>query len=73
MTSSAPKIAPKIAMVLAAGGWPPWPVVLKSLAAMVGARSAAACEFLREQGFQEVLNLKGGILDWMRDGFEVLD
>jgi adenylyltransferase/sulfurtransferase len=39
----------------------------------VGARSAAACEFLREQGFREVLNLKGGILDWMRDGFEVLD
>jgi len=30
-----------LAMVLAAGGWPPWPVVGKILAAMVGARSAA--------------------------------
>jgi 4-hydroxybenzoate polyprenyltransferase len=30
-----------LAMVLAQGGWPPWPVVGKILAAMVGARSAA--------------------------------
>jgi 4-hydroxybenzoate polyprenyltransferase len=30
-----------LAMVLAAGGWPPWPVVGKIFAAMVGARSAA--------------------------------
>lgn len=30
-----------LAMVLAAGGWPSWPVVGKVLAAMVGARSAA--------------------------------
>lgn len=30
-----------LAMVLAAGGWLPWPVVGKILAAMVGARSAA--------------------------------
>jgi adenylyltransferase/sulfurtransferase len=31
----------------------------------VGARSARAAEFLRSVGFTRVLNLKGGILDWI--------
>src|SRR5437867_13186344 len=30
-----------------------------------GARSARAAEFLRQAGFKRVLNLKGGILDWI--------
>lgn len=29
-----------------------------------GAQSASACEHLRKQGFDEVYNLKGGILAW---------
>jgi adenylyltransferase/sulfurtransferase len=30
----------------------------------VGARSARAAQFLRQQGYKRVRNLKGGILDW---------
>ena len=30
-----------------------------------GGRSAKAAEFLRGAGFKQVLNLKGGILDWI--------
>jgi adenylyltransferase/sulfurtransferase len=30
-----------------------------------GARSAKAADFLRTVGFKKVLNLKGGILDWI--------
>jgi adenylyltransferase/sulfurtransferase len=30
-----------------------------------GARSARAADFLRSVGFKRVLNLKGGILDWV--------
>jgi len=30
-----------------------------------GKRSAAACEILKENGFENVINLKGGILAWM--------
>jgi adenylyltransferase/sulfurtransferase len=30
-----------------------------------GARSGRAAEFLRQKGFKKVLNLKGGILDWI--------
>ncbi len=30
-----------------------------------GARSARVCEFLIHQGFSNVKNLKGGILDWI--------
>ena len=29
-----------------------------------GARSAAACAHMRDMGFEELYNLKGGILDW---------
>jgi adenylyltransferase/sulfurtransferase len=31
----------------------------------IGARSAKAADFLRSVGFARVLNLKGGILDWI--------
>ena len=31
----------------------------------MGGRSAKAADFLRTQGFKRVLNLKGGILDWI--------
>jgi adenylyltransferase/sulfurtransferase len=31
----------------------------------VGGRSAKAADFLRSAGFKRVLNLKGGILDWI--------
>jgi adenylyltransferase/sulfurtransferase len=30
----------------------------------MGARSARAAAFLRQQGYRSVKNLKGGILDW---------
>ena len=30
-----------------------------------GVRSAKAADFLRTAGFKRVLNLKGGILDWI--------
>ena len=30
-----------------------------------GSRSARAVEYLRSRGFANVLNLKGGILDWV--------
>ena len=31
----------------------------------MGSRSAKAADFLRSVGFKKVLNLKGGILDWI--------
>ena len=31
-----------------------------------GVRSTRVCEFLVQSGFQNVRNLKGGILDWVR-------
>ena len=31
----------------------------------MGGRSAKAADFLRQNGFKGVLNLKGGILDWI--------
>ncbi|MBI4485067.1 MAG: rhodanese-like domain-containing protein, partial [Acidobacteria bacterium] len=31
----------------------------------MGGRSAKAADFLRAAGFRNVLNLKGGILDWI--------
>ena len=31
----------------------------------VGARSARAADFLRSVGFARVLNLRGGIVDWI--------
>ncbi len=36
-----------------------------------GARSYHACAFLGQQGIDNVINLRGGILDWARKGFEI--
>ena len=36
-----------------------------------GARSFHACTYLLRQGFHNVINLRGGILDWVRNGFSV--
>ena len=36
-----------------------------------GARSYHACAFLAQQGVDNVINLRGGILDWARNGFEI--
>lgn len=32
-----------------------------------GARSGSAVQYLRAQGFQDVLNLKGGVLAWRNE------
>lgn len=37
-----------------------------------GARSFHACAFLMQQGFRNVVNLRGGIIDWARHGFDIL-
>ncbi len=37
-----------------------------------GARSYHACRFLMQQGFDNVINLKGGIIDWARNGFKIV-
>lgn len=36
-----------------------------------GARSGQVCAFLRQQGVQQVLNLRGGIVDWFRHGLPI--
>jgi rhodanese-related sulfurtransferase len=36
-----------------------------------GARSYHACNFLLQQGLGNVLNLRGGIIAWARQGFEI--
>ena len=36
-----------------------------------GARSYHACSYLMQQGFNNVLNLRGGIIGWARGGFEI--
>ncbi|GMR09101.1 MAG: hypothetical protein BMS9Abin26_2115 [Gammaproteobacteria bacterium] len=33
-----------------------------------GARSAQACAFLDNQGYEHVYNLRGGMMDWHRSG-----
>ena len=33
-----------------------------------GARSAQVCAFLQQQGIDQVINLRGGIVDWHRQG-----
>ena len=35
-----------------------------------GARSAQACMFLQQQGFENVYNLRGGMMGWMQCGLE---
>jgi len=37
-----------------------------------GARSAQACAYLMNNGFERVYNLRGGIMDWVRDGNSVV-
>ncbi len=37
-----------------------------------GARSAQACYYLMQQGFERVYNLRGGIIDWVRSGNAVI-
>lgn len=36
-----------------------------------GARSYHACSYLVQQGFNNVVNLRGGIIGWVRGGFEI--
>jgi len=36
-----------------------------------GARSYHACTYLAQQGFDNVTNLRGGIIAWARHGFEI--
>ncbi|MBL3527738.1 MAG: sulfurtransferase [gamma proteobacterium endosymbiont of Lamellibrachia anaximandri] len=36
-----------------------------------GARSYHACAYLLQQGFENVINLRGGILGWARSGYQV--
>ena len=38
-----------------------------------GARSFQACSYLLRQGYRNVVNLRGGILDWARNGFVIAD
>ncbi|MET0012965.1 MAG: rhodanese-like domain-containing protein [Sedimenticola sp.] len=37
-----------------------------------GARSYHACMYLMQQGFNNVINLRGGIIDWARNGQEII-
>jgi rhodanese-related sulfurtransferase len=36
-----------------------------------GARSAQACAFMASRGFDNVFNLQGGILAWVRSGLDL--
>ena len=36
-----------------------------------GARSYHACAYLAQQGFDNVVNLRGGIIAWARNGFTI--
>jgi rhodanese-related sulfurtransferase len=36
-----------------------------------GARSYHACNFLGQQGVDNVINLRGGIISWVRSGFDI--
>jgi rhodanese-related sulfurtransferase len=36
-----------------------------------GARSYHACAYLAQQGYQNAINLRGGILGWARAGFQL--
>jgi rhodanese-related sulfurtransferase len=35
-----------------------------------GARSAQACMFLLQQGYENVYNLRGGMIGWVQNGLE---
>lgn len=36
-----------------------------------GARSYHACTYLLQQGYDRVINLRGGIIAWARHGYEI--
>ncbi|MCG7945311.1 MAG: rhodanese-like domain-containing protein, partial [Candidatus Thiodiazotropha taylori] len=36
-----------------------------------GARSYHACAYLAQQGFDNAVNLRGGILGWARSGYRL--
>ena len=36
-----------------------------------GARSAQVCMFLQQQGFDNVFNLRGGLMSWARNGLPI--
>ena len=36
-----------------------------------GARSAQVCMFLQQQGFENVFNLRGGLMSWARSGLPI--
>ena len=36
-----------------------------------GARSAQACMFLQQQGYEKVFNLRGGMMAWAGSGLEI--
>jgi len=36
-----------------------------------GARSYHACQYLAQHGFDNAVNLRGGIIAWVRHGFEI--
>lgn len=38
-----------------------------------GARSAQACMYLQQQGYDNVYNLSGGIISWAREGFPLVE
>lgn len=37
-----------------------------------GRRSLNACMFLNEQGYENLVNVEGGILGWIEEGFETI-
>lgn len=37
-----------------------------------GSRSAQACMFLNQQGIENVLNLRGGIMSWAQQGLNIV-
>lgn len=36
-----------------------------------GARSGQVCAYLQQQGIDQVVNLRGGIVDWYRQGYAI--
>ncbi|MDH5408517.1 MAG: rhodanese-like domain-containing protein [Gammaproteobacteria bacterium] len=36
-----------------------------------GARSAQACSFLAQNGFENIFNLRGGMMGWAQSGLEI--
>lgn len=36
-----------------------------------GGRSSMACQFLQNNGYTNVINLMGGMIDWIEEGYDV--